>query len=127
MKIKNLKIRKKVLVLLSAGAIAISVKNCNTKHYKEGSISKVAVIFGDNTATIIEIKRYSDYDFGSAKTYIELKDGSSIITTANDTKIIKNKTYEEIEELAKNIMGEDVTINYYNCENIQSKTKKKIK
>ncbi len=50
-----------------------------------------------------------------------------MITSSDDTKIIKNMSYEEIEELARDIMDEDVIINYYNCENIKPLTKKKSK
>ena len=120
MKVKNLKVNNKKLAVLLASAITLSsLTGCGLNpYYKDKDDRLTAVIFGDNTATIIEIERPSQND------YLVLKDGKKIWTDERDVKVLVNMTDEEIVEFAKDIMGEDVVINYYEPEQ-EAKVKSK--
>ena len=70
-----------------------------------------AIIFGDNTATIIEIKKWADYD--GEQLQIETEDGALIVTSSFDTKLINDlNSNVSAEDIAKSIKGDDVVINY---------------
>lgn len=112
MKIKNLKINKKVLSLVAAGAIVLSLSGCGNYDMLDTKYDfNKAIIFGENTATIVEIEKWCDYD--GEQLQLLTKDGMYIITSSFDTKLIDDKTSKlSAEDIAISIAGEDVIINY---------------
>ena len=124
---KNLKIKQKAIAMALAGTLATAtLTSCGANESYpmiEDKRFKLAVIFGTNTATIIEIDSYT-FSTHDEILYLYLQDGSEIMATTNDTKIIKDKSYEEVEQLIEDIMGENVKINYYNYSNTNTLSKK---
>ena len=116
MKIKNIKknnkMKKTIIITALASTLALStLTGCNYDfmdfHYQFNK----AIIFGDNTATIIEIKKWTDYD--GEQLQIETEDGALIVTSSFDTKLINDlNSNVSAEDIAKSIKGEDVEINY---------------
>ena len=81
-----------------------SVKNNNDSDY-----IKLAIILGDNTATIVDP---GYYHVSSGYTIMEYPDGSSI--SASNVVIVNGfKDYSDVERLARSLVGEDGEINYY--------------
>lgn len=119
-------IRKKATAIALAGALATAsltgCSNPNRTTSNEEDKPFVAVLFGEeNNATIMEIQNAWNYN---ASVLISLNDGSEITGSYNNTRIIKGMTYEEIEELIVNLMGEDVNITYFKTDVNQKKRKK---
>ena len=107
----NNNIRKKATAIALAGTIAAtSLAGCGSND-KE-TYPQVAVIFDENTATIIEYMTVSG-SFIDGFIEIKQKDGSVITVPYKNTDnmLIKDKSYEEIEELIKDRKGNDITIN----------------
>ena len=70
-----------------------------------------AIIFGENTATIVEVDKWNDYE--GEQIQIKTNDGAYILTSAYDTKLIDERNSEiTAEDIARSIMGDDVQINY---------------
>ena len=111
MKIKNLSISKKAIALLTAGTLAFSLAGCNYDMIDTKYDYNKAIIFGDNTATIVEVKQWSDYD--GEQIQILTNDGLYMITSSFDTKLIDDKTSKiSAEDVARSIAGENVEIKY---------------
>ena len=121
----NNKIRKKATAIALAGTIAAtSLAGCGSTN-KE-TYPQVAVIFDEDTATIIEYMTVSG-SFIDGFIEIKQKDGSVITVPYKNTDnmLIKDKSYEEIEELIKDRKGNDITINYFNVEKAYTKKREK--
>jgi len=70
-----------------------------------------AIIFDGNTATIVEISEWTDYD--GEQIQIITKDGLLLLTSSFDTKLIDDSTSDiKAEDIARAIKGDDVEINY---------------
>ncbi|MBQ6285744.1 MAG: hypothetical protein IJK67_05525 [Bacilli bacterium] len=70
-----------------------------------------AIIFNGNTATIVEIEKWTDYD--GEQLQIVTKDGAIIITSSFDTKLINDiNSTVKADDIARSILGEDAEINY---------------
>ncbi len=124
METNNLKVKKTLAALTLAGTIATtSLTGCGSTEPVKERYPQVAVIFGENSATIIECE---DVSFGNS-TNISIREinGGSIKTSRIDTKIFFNMSYEEIEKLIIDIKGEDVDINYFNVEKAYTKKREK--
>ncbi|MBR7041993.1 MAG: hypothetical protein IKI04_00670 [Bacilli bacterium] len=93
-------------ILTGCGANGDIEKNNNEK------IDSVVVLFGDNTATIIKEKYVYHYTEGGL-VILEFPDGSKIKTTSDTLILSEFNDYDEIEELVRDIVGEDGEINYY--------------
>ena len=114
MKIKNLKIKSKVVAMALAGTLAsVTLTGCNATLVDTNYTFNKAIIFGDGTATIIEIKKWADYD--GEQFQIITNDGLVIVTSSFDTKLINdNNSSLKAEDVARSIAGEDVHIYYLN-------------
>lgn len=122
MKFNNLnkdKIKKlgsSVLITATLGTVALGLSGCNATVIDTKMTFNKAIIFSDNNATIVEVKSWTDYD--GEQFQIKTPDGITIVTSSYDTKLIDDRNSKiSAEDLAKCIMGEDVTINYLNDEN----------
>lgn len=70
-----------------------------------------AIIVHDNCATIIDVKKWCDYE--GEQIQIITKDGTIIITSTFDTKLINDIDSDlTAEDIAKSLVGEDGEINY---------------
>ena len=117
MKIKNLKFSKNCKTKLAACVLAGTVSatmltGCGNLDMLDTQYTfNKAIIFGDNTATIVEITQWGDYD--GEQFQIKLKNGFVMITSSFDTKLIDDRNSDiTAEDLARSIKGEDVEIIY---------------
>ena len=119
---KDLKINKKAVAILAAGGITLStLTGCNMTCVDTKYTFNKAIIFRDNTATIVEIKKWADYD--GEQLQLITKDGLIIVTSSFDTKLINDEDSNlTAEDVARSIIGEDAKINYM-FENANQKTK----
>ena len=109
---KNLKLNKKAITAVLATTISLSMTGCgNYTVFDTKYTFNKAIIFGDNTATIVEIKKWKDYD--GEQLQIITNDDLIIVTSSYDTKLINDKDSNvKAEDLARSIAGEDVEIVY---------------
>lgn len=122
MNIKNLKVNPKLISLALAGSLsAITLTGCNYNVIDLKYDYPQAIIFGDGTATIVEIENWKDYEDGE-QIQIKIKNGPTFLTSAFDTKLYdEEQTGITAEEFSKCIMGQDVEINYLGEENQKTK------
>jgi len=124
MKIKNINIRPKLITMALAGTLATTtLVGCGNYDWIDTKITyNKAIIFDDNTATIIEIEKWKDYD--GEQFQIMTKDGAYILTSSYDTKLIDDRKSDiSAENLAIAIKGEDVEIIYLDYEVQKQKIK----
>lgn len=112
MKIKNLKVNKKFIALGMIGALGtMTLTGCNYTLIDLQYTFNKAIIFGDHTAVIVEIQKWTDYD--GEQIQIQTKDGVFILTSSFDTKLIDDRNSSiKAEDIARSIAGEDVVITY---------------
>lgn len=110
--IKNLNIKKKAITMALAGTLmTTTLTGCNYTLVDTKYSFNKAIIFGDNSATIVEIEKWTDYD--GEQIQIKTTEGLYILTSSFDTKLIDDSNSDiSAEDLARSIMGEDVVINY---------------
>lgn len=113
MKTKNLNIRKKAIALAATGLLATVVltTGCNKQVMDFKYEFNKAIIFHEDTATIIEIQKWNDYE--GEQIQLITKDGLVIVTSTYDTKLVNDKNSDlTAEDVARSIGGEDVEIRY---------------
>lgn len=114
MKIKNLIITKKVMSLVMAGTLVLSLSGCgNYDAFDTKYDYNKAIIFSqeNKTATIVEIVKWTDYE--GEQYQILTNDGLTMVTSSYDTKLIDDKTSKlSAEDIARSIIGNDVKITY---------------
>ena len=96
---------------VSIGILAALVGAAKSKYDYEGkNNTKQAIIYGDNTATIVDVKHVFE---GKTITEIETKEGIKLNVPTITVQIVdlENSDYTA-EDIAIYTMGEDVTINY---------------
>ena len=124
-KVKNLKVKEKAIAMALAGTLATAtLTGCgSTTHIKAMEVPSYnkAIIFGNNTATIVEIEGY----LGHGGSYlITTKDGLILTTSEIDTKLVDDSNSDiKAEDIAISVMGDDVQINYLGQNNSNSLTK----
>lgn len=70
-----------------------------------------AIIFDEDSATIIEIEKWTDYD--GEQLQLQTKDGAFILTSSYDTKLMDDRNSDiSAEDLVRSLKGDDVQINY---------------
>ena len=70
-----------------------------------------AIIFDEDSATIIEIEKWTDYD--GEQLQLQTKDGAYILTSSYDTKLMDDRNSNiSAEDLVRSLKGDDVQINY---------------
>ena len=121
---KNMKARTTALVL--AGTLSITAltgcgsRNADTdnKDYSY-STSTYAIIVVEDTATILDVKKY----LASNNTYVvTTTDGSIVASSYVNTFIFKNEyTDISVEEFAQYLVGSDGIVNHYGKEKVKSK------
>lgn len=113
MKAKNLNIRKKAVALAATGLLATAVltTGCNQQVMDFKLKFNKAIIFHDDTATIVEIKKWNDYD--GEQLQLITKDGLVIVTSSYDTKLVNDEDSTlTAEDVAISIGGDDIEIRY---------------
>lgn len=116
--VKNLSIKKKVIAMALAGTLTTTtLTGCGNHTILDTKYTyNKALIFSDNSVTIVEIESWTDYD--GEQFQIKTPEGLYIVTSSFDTKLIDDSNSNiSAEDLARIIMGEDVTINYLNNTN----------
>ena len=105
--------KKKIIAMALVSTLSASVlTGCGNYTVMDTKFTfNKALIFGENTVTIVEIEKWTDYD--GEQLQIQTTDGAFILTSSFDTKLIddRNSTISA-EDLARSIMGEDVEITY---------------
>lgn len=116
--IKNLQLRKNAIALAIAGSLATAaLTRCgNYTMLDTQYIYNKAIIFSDDSATVIEIQSWADYD--GEQLQIKTPEGLCIVTSSFDTKLIDDRNSSiSAEDFVRSILGEDATINYLNDSN----------
>ena len=112
MKVKNLKFGSKAKAIALGATLALSttiLTGCNYDFVDTNYSFNKAIIFNENIACIIEITSWGDYD--GEQLQLTLNDGTVILTSSFDTKLINEQNSAiSAEEIAKAISGEDVEI-----------------
>ena len=116
MKIKNLNIRKKAIAMALAGTLATTslFAGCSNKQTidTKKTFNKIVIFDYENkTASIIEIKSWTDYDSGQYK--VKTYDDFWFTTSIYDSKLINDEDSEiKAEDFIMSILGENAQINY---------------
>lgn len=123
-KVKKLNVRKEAVILATTGVLATAVlTGCNQQVVDVKLKFNKAIIFHDDSATIVEIKKWNDYDGEQLQLITE--DGLVIVTSSFDTKLINDEKSEiKAEDVARSIGGDDIEIRYlekYEKDNVKSK------
>ena len=123
-KVKNLNIRKKAIAMATAGVLAtVILTGCNQQVMDVKLKFNKAIIFRGDTATIVEIEKWNDYD--GEQLQLITPDGLVIVTSSYDTKLINDeKSLLTAEDVARSIGGDDIEIRYLEKpekENVKSK------
>lgn len=113
MKVKNLKLKPKLISMILAGTItSTTLVGCGNMKFMDNQFNfNKAIIFKEDNVLILDVYKYiTEYDM---QYKIILHDGTCFTCSSSDTKLI-NEVESGItaEEFAKGIMGEDVQINY---------------
>ena len=112
---KDILRRKKVAAIALASILSTTTTGCDSNYTMIDTklTYNKAIIFRENSVTIVEIESWKDYE--GEQFQIKTKDGAYIVTSVYDTKLIDNRTSAiKAEDIAKSIMGEDVEIRYLN-------------
>lgn len=122
MEFRNLKFSSKAKAIALASMLVLSstvLTGCdNQQIFNTNYTFNKAIIFNENTACIIEILKWNDYD--GEQIQLVLKDGTVIVTSSIDTKLINDENgIISAEEIVKALSGEDVEITYLNPKKYQ--------
>lgn len=120
--VKNINIKKNVIAMALAGALTTTaLTGCGNYTMVDTKYTyNKALIFRDNSVTIVEVESWADYD--GEQIQIKTPEGLYFVTSSFDTKLIDDSNSNiSAEDFARSIVGEDVTINYLN--NTKQKTK----
>ena len=114
----NKNVRKVVMTSAIIGALSLSALtgcSCNKQIMDFKYSFNKAIIFNGDTATIIEIQKWNDYD--GEQIQLITKDGAVIVTSSFDTKLINDVDSDiKAEDIARAIIGDDAEINYLDKE-----------
>lgn len=112
----NKDVKKVIMTTALAATLSLSLSGCNKAIIDTRYIFNKAIVINGDSATIIEIKSWRDYENGEQFQLIT-EDGLVIVTSAYDTKLINGSTSTlKAEDLARSIVGESGQINYLNKE-----------
>lgn len=111
----NKEVKKVIMTTALAATLSLSLSGCNKAIIDARYMFNKAIIINGDTATIIEIRSWNDYEGEQFQLITE--DGLVIVTSAYDTKLINdtNSTLKA-EDLARSIVGENGQINHLNKE-----------
>lgn len=110
MKIKNLNIRSKALVLLGLTSVTLSLTGCSSVDNRY-TYDK-ALVFNDKCVTIVDINRWVDY--GGDRFQIKTPSGIEYLTNNLETKLIDTRESSlTLEEFIYQIYGNDIEIRYF--------------
>lgn len=123
-KVKNLNIKKSAMTMAATGVLAtVVLTGCNQQVIDVKLKFNKAIIFREDTATIVDVKKWDDYD--GEQLQLITPDGLIIITSSYDTKLINDEDSElKAEDVARSIGGDDIEIRYlekHEKENVKSK------
>lgn len=101
----------KVAILGIMISSTLLLSGCNYTMFDTKYTFNKAIILSEDCASIIEIKKWKDYD--GEQLQIQTKDGAIILTSSKDTKLIDDRNSNiSAEDLIRTIKGDDVQINY---------------
>ncbi len=82
-----------------------------------------AIILSGNNATIVEIKKWTDYD--DDKIQLMLSDGTCILTNIDKVKLINDDKAKEnsLKNYALSLVGDEQNVIYYDADNAKAKSK----
>ena len=111
-KVKNLNIKKKAIAMAATGVLATAVlTGCNQQVMDVKLYFNKAIIFREDTATIVDIKYWDDYE--GEQLQLITPDGLIIVTSSYDTKLVNDeKSTLTAEDVARSIGGDDIEIRY---------------
>ena len=112
MSINKFNIRKKSLAaIVATGVLGAALTGCGKVEAKVVSESKgYVVIFGRNTATIIET---NDVEYRDNFICINMLDDDQLVVSLKNS-FFTSKPYDEVVDLIKIYKGSDISINSYN-------------
>ena len=114
-------INKRLLTAFCASSISMTLlTSCNQTILDTKYTFNKAIIFSENSATIVDVKQWKDYDDGE-QIQIITSDDLVILTSSYDTKLINDEESDiTAEDVAYAIGGSNIEINYLGS---NSKTK----
>ena len=105
------KYQKLAIAGLSSAIITSTLTGCNNHKVWEFEYTfNKAIIFNNNVATIVTVKNWTDYD--GEQIQLELEDGTVLVTSSFDTKLVYEDGNITAEDIARAIGGKDVEITY---------------
>ena len=106
-------IKKLALLGLLGGSLVLMTGCGNRKLIMPGSQTyNKAIILRGNNAAIVDVEKWKDFDDGE-QLEIWTKDGSVILTSSYDTKLVNTEnTDKPIEEICQAIVGPEGTVTY---------------
>lgn len=114
--------KKQIITAALAGSLAVPLTGCNAALFDTKFTFNKAIILGDNTATIVKIDKWTDYD--GEQLQIVTEDGLVLVTSSFDTKLINDSNSDiKAEDIARSIKGDDVDINYLGFDDYARKLK----
>ncbi len=104
--------KKKVITLALIATLATAtLTGCNKDVWDFKYTFNKAIIVNGDTATIVEIDKWTDYD--GEQLQIITKDGTIIVTSSFDTKLINDKDGNiKAEDIARALVGDEGEITY---------------
>ena len=118
MKVENLK-KGVATVVLTSTLLTGCGSNGDVKSNHNDNYITLAIVFVDNTATIMEV---GYYHVSGGYTFIDYSNGTSI--AGSNIMIVKGfKEYSEVEEFARSLVGEDGEVNYYDPGKVYTRTR----
>ena len=102
---------QRIAVAGLSSAIIASIIIChNLKIWKMKYMFNKAIIFNNSVATIVNVNNWTDYD--DEQIQLVLEDGTVLVTTTYDTKLVYEDGTITAEDIARAIGGKDVEITY---------------
>lgn len=106
-------LKAKIAAGTMAGVLVLSMSGCGNHSFIDTKyVFNKAITVNDGVATIYDIEKWNDYD--GEQIQLILKDGTVVVTSAFDTKLINTTDSElSIENIARSLVGPDGTIMYF--------------
>ncbi len=112
MKIKNLNIRKKALLVLATGTIALTtLTGCNKQIIDLNKNFNVAVEPNGNNISIVGIQSYNDYDGTSVQIFTET--GLVILSSTHQLQLLDIDSRENLDKYVGYLDNEDDIVTYH--------------
>lgn len=111
MKIKNLKITKKLILVLATGTVALSLSGCNKQVIDLNKHFNVAVEPNGNNISIVSVDSYNDYQGSQVQFYTT--SGLVVLSSVHQLELVDVSSRRELETYVRYISNEDDVITYH--------------